>query len=301
MIDIRAKQIGRLFSEGGPGAVTASPSERRRTREALFAETFWQRAARVCGAAGAGWSVLGLRGLAGALGCVLRDKAIGVAGLPDPAVVCAHPEGLCGASGALTAEALMEGYARGLHAAPLAGGLAWWSPRRRMVVRPRDFQSPGGLPMGIAARALHVTLDRDFDAAAAIAGRCHRLPPQLMRLYAELHDMGFAHSFEVRGAGGGLLAGGFGVAVGGVFVTLAMFGEEEAQTALGLSVFNGHLAHLGFGLHDCVEQSGLERFGFEPMARADYFNALLENSGFGMLGRWQLSRSADGRTLRRAA
>ena len=47
------------------------------------------------------------------------------------------------------------------------------------------------------------------------------MSPKIKHAYAELHDTGFAHSSRSANDDGKLVAGGFGVAVGRVFVTEA--------------------------------------------------------------------------------
>ena len=72
-----------------------------------------------------------------------------------------------------------------------------------------------------------VTFDRDVDFVLAQSGRppdhSAIMPARLLGGFAELFDAGFAHSFEVRDAAGQTVGGGFGVAVGGVFVLEGAF------------------------------------------------------------------------------
>ncbi len=286
-IDMRTRQFGRLFSEGREAGAPMSLGERRQRRARLFAETKLQVCARVAISTAIALRRMGVRGALGALDCLVRDRAIGAVGLPDPACARAHPAGLCGAVAGASAETIMEGYARGLHAGSNFGLLTWWSPPSRMTVAPEAFVTPAPVRALLETGGLSVTLDRDFDAVVAACGKRKRLSGRLLHLYAGLHEMGFAHSFEVRDPVGKLVAGGFGLAIGRVYVTLGLWAERPDQAGLGLAIFNRHLVRLGFALHDGLDAPGLGDFGFSPMAREDYFEALIAHSGFSRLGRWQ--------------
>ena len=298
--DIRTRQFGRLFSNVGEEGAPLSIGERRQRRQALFAEPLWRRIWRLAGMAGAAFRTMGLRDIFGACDFLLRERAIAVAGLPDPAAACSHPEGLCGLVADQTPEGLMEGYARGLHAAAPFGLLAWWSPALRTVMTPAESAMPENARALIQNDKFKVVLDRDFDAVVKACGARQRLSPRIMHLYAGLHDMGFAHSVEVRSAFGRLVAGAYGVALGRVFITLGVFGETPDQQALALTTLNGQLARLNFALHEVIGLTTTPHMGFTPMKRDVYFETLIANSGYGRLGRWQLAPASSAMQLRAA-
>ena len=99
------------------------------------------------------------------------------------------------------------------------------------------------LPSSTSARRLRrlmrqgryrVTFDRDFEGVIkACAGRrpgkwqVTWITPRIMHAYAELHDAGYAHSFEVWNSDGELVGGGYGVALGGAFITELQFARES--------------------------------------------------------------------------
>jgi leucyl/phenylalanyl-tRNA protein transferase len=76
------------------------------------------------------------------------------------------------------------------------------------------------------------------------------ITPRIMRAYAELHDAGFAHSFEVWNDDGDLVGGGYGVAVGGTFTIESQFTRDSHTSKIGFAMLNWHLAHWGFVLND---------------------------------------------------
>jgi leucyl/phenylalanyl-tRNA--protein transferase len=190
---------------------------------------------------------------------------------------------------------LFQAYSSGLYPWCHAGPVKWWAPRTRCVANPRD------IPVGKAARrdakrgAFKFTLDRDFDAviAACAAPRGGRLPltwitPKIMWAYAALHDAGLAHSYEVWNADGELVAGGYGVAVGRVFVGESMFTRASGAGAFGLAVLHRHLAHWGFALHDAkLPSAHLSSLGFRQMPREEYAAYLAGGSAASRPGLWQ--------------
>ena len=106
-----------------------------------------------------------------------------------------------------------------------------------------------------------VTFDKAFDEVIkACAGRvrgARSASPgsrrQIMRLYAELHDLGYAHSFEVWSADGRLVGGGYGIAIGRVFYTESQFSRESNTSKMGFASLNYHLAKWGYVVNDGKE------------------------------------------------
>jgi leucyl/phenylalanyl-tRNA--protein transferase len=109
-----------------------------------------------------------------------------------------------------------------------------------------------------------------------------------MRLYAGLHDLGHAHSFEVWSADGRLVGGGYGLAVGRVFFTESQFSHESNTSKMGFATLNHHLARWGYVLNDGKDPTpALSEAGFRAVPRHE-FEALLEEHAHagGKTGRW---------------
>jgi leucyl/phenylalanyl-tRNA--protein transferase len=92
-----------------------------------------------------------------------------------------------------------------------------------------------------------------------------------MRAYAALYDAGYVHSFEVWSRAGELVGGGYGVALGRLFVIESLFSRETNTSKFGLAVLNWHLAKWGFVLNDNKgpTQNTLE-MGFKVVPRAEF-------------------------------
>jgi leucyl/phenylalanyl-tRNA--protein transferase len=290
---IRLSQLARLFSEEDE-QLSHEKSARRLRREALFRERIGQALRRNALSIAYALHPERAGGLLPMAALLLRGAVAHRAGLPDPRSALTNPDGLCGIAGDLSVETLNEAYARGLYPLAHSGPLKWWAPRTRCVAK------PGKIPVGRATRRharqgrFKFTFDRDFDAviAASAAQRAGRLPltwitPKIMWAYAALHDAGFAHSYEVWDEQGALVAGGYGIASGRVFVGESMFTRSSGAGAFGLAVLHRHLEHLGFELHDAkLPSPHLRSLGFRQMPRDEYATYLSGRPPASRPGRW---------------
>ncbi len=289
-----------MFSEGIQTEAPLSLTDRRRRREALFNESLTHAAARAIFGLCRAVSPAHIADTPFMLDFLLRGQKDLPAGLPDPIRAARRPEGFCGLVRDLEMTTLMEAYARGLYPMGYLGPLKWWAPAERMVVAPAEAKTPKSVRGHLRRRALDVALDRDFDAVVDACAKGEEtlwrpcwMNPTIKHAYAALHDAGFAHSFEVRDGAGKLVAGGFGVAIGRVFVTESTFGKVGHLRDLGLTVLNRHLAHWGFAMHD-IKTQVIDGFGFAPITRATYQAQLLTLLGGGKLGRWRVDPTLCG-------
>ncbi len=254
-------------------------AEKRAARRAqLFRETPAERARRV---------VLGtLRALKpSALGAVPRLARYWLADLlgrnrdlPDPLAAPKTFGGFCGIARDLSVPTLLRAYRAGLHPAGHAGPAKWWSPPAHCVLSFGDFHISRRLRARLRQGRHRVTFDRDFDGVirGCAEPRQGRWPvtwitPECMRAYAALHDAGYAHSFETWNEKDELVGGGYGVAVGRVFVIESQFARETHASKIAFCMLNWHLARWGFALssNKAPAQNVLE-MGFRTIAREDY-------------------------------
>lgn len=174
------------------------------------------------------------------------------------------PEGDFVAVGAdLSPSTVLAGYRAGLFAMPEPGGLGWWSPDPRGLLRPRDVHVSRSLRRSL--RRFEVSVDTCFAAVLALCADPRRphgwISREYRATYLQLHELGWAHSVEVWS--GGRLAGGlFGVEVGGLFaaeskarlatdaskvavVALADLLAEDVDRVIDVQWCTDHLATLG--------------------------------------------------------
>jgi leucyl/phenylalanyl-tRNA--protein transferase len=221
--------------------------------------------------------------------------------LPD---LTAMPEAgeLVGIARDLAVPTLLQAYARGLFPHSHFGPSKWLSPRERCVLFFDDFHMSKRLKRLMRQGRYTVTFDRDFEGviktcAGKRDGRWHVtwITPRMMQAYAELHDSGHAHSFEVWNADGELVGGGYGVALGKVFFTESQFSHEPNTSKLGFSVLNWHLARWGYALNDGKWPTPtILDMGFRSIKRDEFLRILIEDVGHGgRHGSWTVEAGPD--------
>jgi leucyl/phenylalanyl-tRNA---protein transferase len=217
--------------------------------------------------------------------------------LPDPEHALARPPGLAGIAHDLSVPTLVAAYRRGLYPLSHVGPPKWWSPPQRSLLFFEELHIAKRLRRQMRQGRYSVTFDRDFEGVIAAcagerAGRWHLtwITPRIMRAYADLFDAGFAHSFEVWNERGDLAGGGYGVAVGGAFMTESQFSREPNTSKIAFTVLNWHLAHWGFAFNDGKLMTPTCRdMGFREIPRHDYLARLAQaERGPGKSGRWQV-------------
>lgn len=170
------------------------------------------------------------------------DRARGPVPLPPSPWVftsVAWPEDDCVAAGAdLEPSTLVEAYRNGLFPMPHDSALLWWSPLERGVLEPGRLRISRSLRRSL--RRFSVTIDRDF--AGVLAGCADPSRPggwiteEIAEAYLRLHDLGWAHSVEIRHPGTGELAGGlYGLAVGRLFAGESMFHRVTDASKVALA------------------------------------------------------------------
>jgi leucyl/phenylalanyl-tRNA--protein transferase len=128
--------------------------------------------------------------------------------------------------------------------------------------------------------AFELTFDRAFPrvmegCAAARPGREKTwISPQFISAYTRLHELGYAHSVEVRSAER-LVGGLYGVAIGGFFAGESMFSEEENASKAAMVAMEEKLRARGFVLFDVQMMTAhLRSMGAIEIPRAEYLHLL---------------------------
>src|SRR5262249_25778936 len=204
--------------------------------------------------------------------------------LPDPESAVEEPAGLAGIVHDLSPSVLVSAYRRGLYPFAHLAPLKWWSPPQRSVLFFNEMHIARRLRRQMRQGNYTVTFDRDFEGVISACaghrqGRWHLtwITPRIMRAYAALYDAGYVHSFEVWNEHGVLVGGGYGVAVGSVFVTESQFSREPNTSKIGFTVLNRHLAHWGFAFNDGkLMTPTCHDMGFREIPRNDFLNRLAQ-------------------------
>ncbi len=169
---------------------------------------------------------------------------------------------------------VISGYAQGnFLMADETGGLGWYASYSHALI-PLDhhFRYPKSLQRILNQNWFEVAINRDFEAVCE--GCADRemtwISPELKAVYWQLHQAGWAHSFETWQ--GDQLAGGvLGIAIGGAFIGESMFYHISEGSKVALVKLVEHLRKRGFVLFDAqLQNSHLARFGAYEVPRKEY-------------------------------
>jgi leucyl/phenylalanyl-tRNA---protein transferase len=267
-------------------AASAAPARDKKSvrRQALFHEPFVQRMQRV--AYGLAFLVMPkrLRTVPALTWQVVSSLRRGRVVKPTEADIRKSPEGFAGVARDVTPETLLAAHRAGFFPLAHVGPLKWWTRDQRYVQILADRRIPKTLRNEMRKARLIVTFDQAFDTVikACSEPRPGRpkltwITPRIMHLYARLHDAGHAHSFEVWDDAGDLVGGGYGVAVGRIFITESLFSRSASASKMGMQALNYHLALWGYILNDVKDFAPhFGSIGSRYLTRADYSAVLGE-------------------------
>jgi leucyl/phenylalanyl-tRNA--protein transferase len=292
MARLRTGNFGSLFSEGIEPEPASPPATRRQRRRAALRETPWmrtQRLMRVAARLARPWRPADL---AATFARLARAQLFGSANLPDPRDALACADGLAGLAIDLAPAAMIEAYGKGLAPCASLGPIAWHSRANRSVASPADIARDDRLAVDDPAPDWTVSFDRDIDLVLARSGRpcnpCAIIPARLLDAFADLFDAGFAHCFAVRDGRGQTIGGGFGVAVGGVFMIEGAFEIVPGAARFGLAQLSRRLDAWKYAQVECAPGAAWLDCGlFRPMPRDDYLSLLRRHMGEEKIGRWR--------------
>jgi leucyl/phenylalanyl-tRNA--protein transferase len=200
-----------------------------------------------------------------------------------PPVDFSSPEGLLAMGGDLRAERLLEAYRHGIFPWYSEGQpILWWSPDPRAVLVPEKLRVTRSLRKTLRRGDFQVSLDTCFaEVVRRCAGPRPQYPhggtwitPEMLRAYAQLHELGYAHSVESR-RDGELVGGLYGVALGGVFFGESMFSHATDASKVALVHLVRQLQVWGFRLIDCqLPSAHLSSLGAEEIRRRKFLDHL---------------------------
>jgi leucyl/phenylalanyl-tRNA---protein transferase len=267
-------------------APTAPPNKQQQRRLQLFREPLVQRLQRI--AYGCAYQLMPKRlsQLPVLSHGVLTSLLRGGVAQPSDVDVRLKPAGFAGVARDLSPQSLLAAHHAGFFPQAHMGPQKWWTREQRYVQILAERRLPKTLRYEMRKAPLIITFDQAFDAVikACAESRPGRpkltwITPKIMHLYAQLHDAGHAHSFEVWNEAGDLVGGGYGVAVGRIFVTESLFSRVSSASKMGLQSLNYHLDQWGFVLNDVKDFAPhFANVGSRHVTRADY-DAMLREFG----------------------
>jgi leucyl/phenylalanyl-tRNA---protein transferase len=232
------------------------------------------------------------------LASMVADICRGGTRQPSEATIYARPNTFAGVCRDLTPERIVDAARNGFFPWCHIGPLKWWTRHERMVLFLNEQHIGKRLRREMRKTDYTVTFDMAFDAVIEACAEPRKgrplgltwITPKIMSLYSALHDLGFAHSFEVWSADGRLIGGGYGLAIGRVFYTESQFSRESNTSKMGFASFNHHLAKWGYVLNDGKDFTRtIDAMGFRSIPRSEFDAILTEHTASGgREGRWQV-------------
>jgi leucyl/phenylalanyl-tRNA---protein transferase len=155
----------------------------------------------------------------------------------------------------LAPDVLLNAYAQG--AFPMGdnrrpGKIDWYSPDPRAILPPDRFHVSRSLLKTTRQGGYQLVINQDF--AATVSGCAARaetwITEPIAAAYQRLHDLGWAHSAEVRGPDGQLAGGMYGIAIGRAFFGESMFSDRTGGSKMALGAMISVLKDAGFTLFD---------------------------------------------------
>jgi leucyl/phenylalanyl-tRNA--protein transferase len=195
---------------------------------------------------------------------------------PDPN--SASKEGIVAYGGDLSINRIMQGYSKGIF--PWFNEedpILWWSPDPRFVLQLDEFKISKSLAKTIKKNIFEVRFDTNFEQVIKGCAKAKRddqegtwITNDMIEAYCDLHQAGFAHSFESYYEGE-LVGGGYGVVIGDIFCGESMFALKSDASKVALVKLVEHLKKQSFRLIDSqVYTPHLERFGAKQIPRTQY-------------------------------
>jgi leucyl/phenylalanyl-tRNA--protein transferase len=170
---------------------------------------------------------------------------------------------------------IIQGYSQGyfLMADEVGDNLGWYASRQRTLI-PLDerFRYPKSLRRFINQERFRVAINQAFEAV--VEGCADRdttwISEELKQVYWELHQAGWAHSFETW-QGDDLAGGILGLAIGGAFIGESMFFQIPNGSKVAMVKLVEHLRQKHFVLFDAqMMNPHLARFGAYTIADREY-------------------------------
>lgn len=195
---------------------------------------------------------------------------------PDPSD--AEPDGLLAVGGDLAPRRVLTAYALGIFPWPIGDmPLAWFSPPDRMILDFANLRVSRSLRKSLRRGGFSITMDQAFSEVMAACSSTPRsketgtwITDDMLRSYARIHEIGFAHSVEVWREGE-LVGGLYGISIGAMFCGESMFHRVTDASKVAFVGLARQLDAWGFHFLDCqLHTPHLESLGASEIPREDF-------------------------------
>jgi leucyl/phenylalanyl-tRNA---protein transferase len=160
----------------------------------------------------------------------------------------------------------------------------WFSPQKRMVLKPQDMKVSKSLKKSIANKGFVIKSNENFEAvirACAEVRRKHEastwISEEFIEAYTNLHELDIAFSIECY-LDDELVGGLYGLLIGDVFCGESMFAKVTDASKVAFYHLCQQAEKNGIKLIDCqVYNDHLASLGAAEISRAEYFKILEES------------------------
>jgi len=176
-----------------------------------------------------------------------------------------------------TAELVLRAYTAGIF--PMGhddGIIRWYSPDPRCIIPLDGFHASKRLMRTIRQGKFEMRVNSDFPAVMKLCAERDStwITEEILRVYTELHQHGFAHSVEAH-KDGRIVGGLYGVSIGGAFMGESMFHSETDASKVCLVYLVERMKERGFVLLDSQYVTDhLSTFNAVNIPRQEYLERL---------------------------
>ena len=194
----------------------------------------------------------------------------------------ADPNGLIAVGGDLSTDRLLLAYKKGVFPWYSEGQpILWFSPDPRMIFYPKDFKQSKSLKKLINSEKFQVRVDINFDEVIHRCAKVERkfqsgtwITKDMIAAYINLHDLGYAHSFETY-LDGKLVGGLYGLSLGGAFFGESMFHSETDASKVAFAHLVDFCLKVDFDFIDSqVSTDHMQRMGGVEISRSKFLQIL---------------------------
>ena len=200
---------------------------------------------------------------------------------PEPSVADPDGLGLVAIGGDLSPETLLAAYSQGLF--PWFNEdepIAWWSPEPRCILDPSSYAASKSLTRLAKSSTWHWSINSAFEEVihACSLPRSYAkdtwIHEEMIEAYTELHELGYAHSFEVW-EDDTLIGGLYGLKIGKIYFGESMFHHKSNASKVAFWALNNFCQFSNVKLIDCqLPNPHLQSLGAGIMPREPFLQTL---------------------------
>ncbi len=160
----------------------------------------------------------------------------------------------------------------------------WFSPQKRMVLKPEDFKVSKSLKKSIENRGFKIKSNENFEEVIKSCANIKRkhedstwISDEFIEAYTNLHHLDIAFSIECY-LNEELVGGLYGLLIGDIFCGESMFAKVTDASKVAFYHLCQQAKQNGIKLIDCqVYNEHLASLGASEISRNEYFQLLKEN------------------------